>query len=178
MVRKPQQPLRTAGDPINENIETIARIEKRFLEERSVPDRIADAIAGFSGSMKFVGLHAAGFLIYIVWNLGVIPHLPAFDPYPFMLLSMVVSLEAIFLSTFVLMKQNRMSQRADQRASLDLQINLLAEREMTVVLQMLRAMGEKLGVEGAAGKKVIEQLSEHTAIEAVVSELQEKLPKE
>ena len=94
MARKPQQPLRTAGDPINENIETIARIEKRFLEERSVPDRIADAIAGFSGSMKFVGMHAAGFLIYIVWNLGVVPHLPAFDPYPFMLLSMVVGVAA------------------------------------------------------------------------------------
>jgi|SRR5882762_5828387 len=178
MARERQQPSRTGTNPINENIETIARIENRFLEERSDSDRIADAIAGFSGSMKFVGLHAVAFLIYIIWNLGFIPHLPAFDPYPFMLFSMVVSLEAIFLSTFVLIKQNRMSQRADQRASLDLQINLLAEREMTVVLQMLSAMGEKLGVEETAGKKVIEQLSEHTAIEAVVSELQEKLPKE
>jgi len=90
---------------------------------------------------------------------------------------MVVSLEAIFLSTFVLMKQNRMSQCADQRASLDLQINLWAEREMTVVLQMLSAMGGKLGVEETAGKKVIEQLSEHTAIEAVVSELRKSCQK-
>lgn len=165
MTRRLQQPSLNATDPINENIETIARIEKRFLEARSTSDRVADAIAGFSGSMTFVGLHAVGFLIYIIWNLGFIPHLRAFDPYPFMLLSMVVSLEAIFLSTFVLIKENRMSQRADQRASLDLQINLLAEREMTVVLQMLRAIGDKLGVEGAAEKKVMEQLSEHTAIE-------------
>ena len=120
MTRRLQQPSLNATDPINENIETIARIEKRFLEARSTSDRVADAIAGFSGSMTFVGLHAVGFLIYIIWNLGFIPHLRAFDPYPFMLLSMVVSLEAIFLSTFVLIKENRMSQRADQRASLDL----------------------------------------------------------
>src|ERR1041384_7401082 len=118
MAREPHQPLQTGEGLINENIETIARIEKRFLKERSVSDKIADTIAGFFGSMKFVGLHLVGFLIYILWNLGLIPHLPMFDPYPFMLLAMVVSLEAIFLSTFVLMKQNRMSQRADQRASL------------------------------------------------------------
>ena len=174
----PKQPWQADAGPINENIETIARIEKRFLEKRSVADKITDAIATFSGSMKFVVLHAAGFLLYILWNLGLVSHLRPFDPYPFMLLSMVVSLEAIFLSTFVLVKQNRMSQRADQRASLDLQINLLAEREMTVVLQMLRAIGEKLGIKETTEKRVIEQLSEHTAIEAVVSELEEKLPKE
>ena len=66
MARERQQPSRTGTNPINENIETIARIENRFLEERSDSDRIADAIAGFSGSMKFVGLHAVGLLIYII----------------------------------------------------------------------------------------------------------------
>ncbi|PYT27879.1 MAG: hypothetical protein DMG57_16900 [Acidobacteria bacterium] len=66
MARERQQLSRTDANPINDNIETIARVEKRFLEERSVSDRMADAIAGFSGSMKFVGLHAVGLLIYII----------------------------------------------------------------------------------------------------------------
>ena len=96
--------------------------------------------------------------------------------HPFLLLSVVVSLEAIFLSTFVLIKQNRMSKRSEQRAHIDLQINLLAEREMTLVLQILQGISASLGVN--APKEQIEEFVEETSVEAVAEELREKLPEE
>jgi len=95
-----------------------------------------------------------------------------------MLLSMVVSLEAIFLSTFVLMKQNRMSKRADSRAHLDLQINMLAEKEMTMVLQMLRLIGARVGVRDTLLDRELSQLARETPVETLADEIEEKLPKE
>ena len=109
-------------------------------------ERVADAIADFSGSIRFALVHLGFFAAWIMLNLGVVPLIRPWDRYPFLLLTMIVSLEAIFLATFVLIKQNRMSRRADQRAKLDLQINLLAEREMTLVLQMLQRISTRLGV--------------------------------
>src|SRR5205085_4407812 len=145
-------------------------------QRRSVSERMADAIAAFCGSMRFVITHAILFVLYVLINTGRIPHFPAFDPFPFMLLAMAVSLEAIFLSTFVLMAQHRMSRRADSRAHLDLQINLLTEKEITMALQMLREIGTRLGIEEKFHKDEIEQLSADTQVEAVATELQEKIP--
>jgi uncharacterized membrane protein len=96
-----------------------------------------------------------------------------FDPFPFMLLSVSVSLEAIFLSTFVLIKQNRMSQRADQRAHLDLQINLLTEQEMTHVLQILQKIARRLQV--PLSEDELAELSQETSIEEVASEVQKTI---
>ncbi len=90
-----------------------------------------------------------------------------------MLLSVLVGLEAIFLSTFVLMKQKRMSQRADERAHLDLQVNLLAEREMTLVLQMLEAISEHLGVNKVHSD--LHELVAETSVEAMAEELQKAM---
>src|SRR5882757_6636942 len=129
----------TIANVIRENIETIARMEEEFKRKRTFSDRVADRIGDFSGSMTFVVVHAFAFAVWIGLNLGLVPGIRPWDKFPFMLLGLVVSLEAIFLSTFVLIKQSRMSRRADERAHLDLQINLLSEREMTLVLQMLQA---------------------------------------
>src|SRR6185437_6842965 len=96
--------------------------------------------------------------LWILVNLNMVPGIKPFDRFPFLLLSVVVSVEAIFLSTFVLMKQNRMSKRADQRAHLDLQINLLSEREMTMVLQLLQQISHRLGV-GASGAHIDELIT-------------------
>jgi uncharacterized membrane protein len=159
---------------IRRNIEAIAKLEDEFNQNRTPADRIADAVGSFSGSLTFVTLHVVIYGGWIAINLGLVPAIPIFDRPPFMLLGMVVSLEAIFLSTFVLMKQNRMSRRADQRAHLDLQINLLAEREMTLVLQMLQRISTQLGVQ-LSGRE-IEELSEETSVEALASELKEALP--
>ncbi len=161
---------------IRENIEAVARLEEDFIRNRTVPERVADAIGGFSGSLTFVVLHVVIYGAWILVNLGVIPGFRRFDPFPFLLLSVVVSVEAIFLSTFVLMKQNRMSRRADARAQLDLQINLLAEREMTLVLQMLQRISTRLGVRLSGDE--IDQLTEVTSIEALASEVREKLPQD
>lgn len=101
-------------------------METSLEQKRTVVDRIADVIGGFSGSMTFVFIHMVWFVSWFVVNtlpLG-IKH---FDPYPFILLAMVVSVEGVLLSTFVLMKQNRMQARIDVRDQLDLQINLLSE---------------------------------------------------
>ncbi len=161
---------------IRRNIEGVAKLEENYILNRSLADRVADAIGGFSGSLRFVILHLVIYGLWIIVNLRLVPFIPTFDPYPFMLLSMTVSVEAIFLSTFVLMKQNRMSRRADQRAHLDLQINLLAEREMTLALTMLQRISTRLGVR-LAGEE-LEELTEETSLEALASEIKDKLPEE
>lgn len=175
MARNTHRPTSDAvSKTLQRDIETMARLERDFLKNRTLSEKAADIIAGFSGSMLFVIFHVIIYGLWVILNVRLIPFIKAWYPYPFLLLSTVVSLEAILLSTFVLMKQNRMANRADQRAKLDLQINLLSEREMTLVLQMLHRISTRLGAR--PGGDVIEELSEETPIEAIASELQEKAP--
>jgi uncharacterized membrane protein len=161
---------------IRRNIEAVAKLEENFVKNRSLADKLADWIGGFSGSVTFVLLHVVVYGLWILINLKLIPGARVFDPYPFLLLSVVVSIEAIFLSTFVLMKQNRMSRRADQRNHLDLQINLLAEREMTTVLQLLGRISARLGVPVSGGN--IEDLSAETSVAELARQISETLPEE
>jgi uncharacterized membrane protein len=174
MDQSPAQPASVSSSAIAQNIQAIVKLEESFLANRSAAERVADAIANFAGSLKFVTIHVIVYGVWIVINLGVFSWMRRFDPFPFLLLSVLVSLEAIFLSTFVLIKQNRMSKRAEQRAHLDLQINLLAEREMTAALQMLQRIATRLGVR--AHEEKIEELVEETSVETLFSELREKLP--
>jgi uncharacterized membrane protein len=161
---------------IRRNIDAVTKLEENFLRDRSPADRIADSIAAFTGSLKFVALHAVVYGTWILINVGWLPAIRKFDPYPFILLATVVSIEAIFLSTFVLVKQNRMSRREDLRAHLDLQINLLAEREMTCVLQMLQRMSIRMGEQPSSEE--IRELTKETSVEAVVDQLQKNLPED
>jgi uncharacterized membrane protein len=161
---------------IGRNIEAIAKLEESFVKNRTAGERLTDWIANFSGSLKFISIHVAVYGAWILVNTGKSRWLPHFDPFPFLLLSVVVSLEAIFLSTFVLIKQNRMSKRADQRAHLDLQINLLTEREMTLMLQMLHRISTKLGVRSR--DEEIEEFAEETSVAAVAEELRARLPED
>jgi uncharacterized membrane protein len=159
-----------------ENIELISRLEQESLARRSFMERATDAVGDFLGSPAFLLVHATVFALYFLINLGRIPGVPIFDPYPFELLSMATSVEALFLSTFVLMKQNRMSRRADARSHLDLQINLLTEKEMTLVLQMLRTVGEHLGMGHKFASEEIAGLAQVTPVERLATELKEKMP--
>ncbi len=159
------------------NIEAIARLEEEFLARRTLLERAADAIADFSGSIKFVVLHIVWFVLWFAVNSGKLPLVRAFDPYPFVLLAMLVSCEAVLLSTFVLMKQNRMSRRADQRGHLELQINILAEREITKLLQMQRLLCDHLGLKQAAVDQEAKELSQTTTVEGLAQELERKLPR-
>jgi uncharacterized membrane protein len=164
-------PERTCN-AIRENIEAVRKMEEEFENRRTLADRIADAIGGFTSSLWFVVIHVVVFGGWVLWNS--LPGTPKFDPFPYMLLGMCVSMEAIFLSTFVLMKQNRMSKREDLRAHLDLQINLLSEREMTLVLQLLQRISTRLGVRLSTDE--IEQLTEETSVEELATQLRENLP--
>ena len=118
------------SDVVENNIRTLLRLRSQRSKARNVQDRLADAITYFSGRMGFVYFHVVWFAAWIGVNTGHFG-IGVFDPYPYGLLTMIVSLEAIFLSTFVLISQNRLSEEADRRADLDLHIGLLNEAEMT-----------------------------------------------
>ena len=154
---------------IERNIRTIIQLRLKASGERGSQDRIADAITSFSGSMAFVYLHLAWFSIWVLLNTGRFGVHP-FDPFPYGLLTMVVSLEAIFLSTLVLITQNRQSDEGEHRADLDLHIGLLAEHELTRVLQMLDAIQDKLGVENHAASELAD-LEMETKPEDVLAEI-------
>jgi uncharacterized membrane protein len=160
------------------NINTVVSLEEEALLKRTVADRISDHIASFVGSISFVVLHLVWFGVWVTINTGLLLGKLKFDPYPFALLCMLVSLEGVLLSTFVLIKQNRMSQRADQRAHLDLQINLLSEKEVTKVLQLQRMICAHLGLKEAAEDRDAIELSSVTAVGNIAHELDEKMPKE
>ncbi len=121
--------------------------------------------------MRFVYLHLAVYGSWIVVNLGVIPGVPTFDP-SFVILAMVASVEAIFLSTFVLISQNRTSAAADKRADLDLQINLLTEHELTKLSEVVTAIAAHLNVK-VKDATAIEEIKRDVAPEAVLDELNE-----
>ncbi len=166
----------STSQAIRENIELVAKLEEKFQQQRTASSRMADAIAAFCGSMAFVVSHVVILVVYFAINSGLLRGVPVFDPWPYMLLSLVVSIEAIFLSTFVLMSQNRMGKRADSRAHLGLQINLLAEKEMTLVLQMLEAIGGRLGIQDKFHQSRLAELSSETPVERLAEELEDKIP--
>ena len=134
------------SDVVERNIRAIFKLRAQASRERTVEHRLADGITRLSGRMAFVYAHAVWFGAWLALNAGWFG-MRAFDPYPYGLLTMIVSLEAIFLSTFVLISQNRISDESDRRADLDLHVGLLTEAELTRVLKMLRAVHEKLGID-------------------------------
>lgn len=134
-------------DLVQRNIETVAQIENAAHESRSRSDHIADAVSAFCGSMAFVWVHCIWFGSWLLVNgTQIFPKSVRFDAPPFGVLTLVVSLEAIFLSTFILISQNRQQRLADKRNMLDLQINLLAEQESSQLLDMMEKVMTKLGL--------------------------------
>ena len=110
-------------------------------------DRMADQITTFAGSMDFVRIHLGWFGVWILINLGVLGAGLIFDKYPFGLLTLIVSLEAIFLSTFVMISQNRQAESAELRSELDYRVNVKAEKEIDLILKALHRMTDKQGIE-------------------------------
>lgn len=130
---------------LERNIQALQARRKRQEVEATLQDRIADAITRFTGSMRFVYLHLVLFGGWILVNLGWIPVVKPWD-LSFVVLAMIASVEAIFLSTFVLISQNRMAAVSDKRADLDLQISLLAEHEVTKLVTLVSSIADHLGV--------------------------------
>jgi uncharacterized membrane protein len=154
---------------LERNIDALR--DKRQEEERkaSLQDRIAELITRFSGSMAFVYVHLVLVAGWVAANLDLIPGVPAFDP-TFVILATFASVEAIFLSTFVLISQNRAAAEADRRSQLDLQTNLLSEHEITRLLTLTRAIAEHLGIREASDP-TLKELERHVAPEKVLDRL-------
>lgn len=132
--------------PQDKNISDVGAMEVRGLQERSRGEHISDVISGLASTPAFALAHVFFFAGWLVSQTGMVSLVPIFDPFPFTFLTLVVSLEAIFLSIFVLISQRRMTRQTDLLSHLDLQVNLLAEQESTKALELLYAIAEHLGV--------------------------------
>ena len=151
-----------------QNVETVTRLEEASREQRTPTDRLAEKIANFCGSMTFVWVHVVWFGGWILLNF--IPGLPHFDRFPFTFLTLVVSLEAIFLSTFILISQNLETRISERRSHLDLQLNMLSEQENTKMITILQAIAEKVGAD-LTHDPHLAALSEETMPERLVEQI-------
>jgi uncharacterized membrane protein len=131
---------------VHENIRALVEVRKQFARGRSLQEKVADAITGFAGSMAFVYFHIAFYGFWFTANTRLIPGLKPWDPFPFVMMAMIASVEAIFLTTFILISQNRMQAVAEKRNDLDLQINLLSEHEMTRSIELIERIARHLNV--------------------------------
>jgi uncharacterized membrane protein len=154
---------------IERNVRTMAHVRQKDFRAQSSHDRVASVVASFSGSMLFLYLHAVWFFVWILINSGWIGIRP-FDPFPYGHLATFVSLEAIFLSTLVLITQKRLRDEVERRANLDLHVGLLAEHELTQALRMLHAIQQKLGIE-TEGANELADLEMETMPEDVLAEI-------
>ena len=170
------RPKPSASLLLAENVQRIADLEAELLTRRSWGERFGDRLVALAGSASCMLAHAIFFASWILANTGMIPGVGIFDPYPFAFLTLVVSLEAIFLSLAVLNNQSRMAFQADRRAHLDLQINLLAEAESTATLRLLQAVARSLGVRDDAADASESTLSATTDILDLAKELETRLP--
>lgn len=158
---------------VERNINALLARRRDDDRRRRVQDRAADAITRFTGSMTFVYIHLALYAAWILTNLGFVPGLGGLKGFDqgFTVLAMEASVEAIFLSTFVLISQNRMQALADKRADLDLQVSLLAEHEVTELIRMVRAMAARMGVAEAHDPE-LDELATDVQPEEVLSHIE------
>ena len=163
---------KTVDQLTKQNVKSIAELDRAAQEELTPADRVADRITRFCGSMTFFWVHVIWFAVWIIGN-AAFPIKPL-DPYPFSFLTLVVSLEAIFLSTFIMISENRQGRIDERRSHLDLQINLLAEQENTKMLQLLKGIAEKLGVDPTKDPDVA-VLEQATRPEKLVEQIDESI---
>lgn len=154
---------------LRRNIEALQERRRQEAASSTPQERLAAAITAFSGSMTFVYLHLALFGAWIAINLGLVPGLRAFDP-SFVILAMEASVEAIFLSTFVLISQNRSAAEADKRADLDLRISLLTEHELTTLTRLATAISERLNL--PPNDPELDEVKKDIAPETVLDEIE------
>jgi uncharacterized membrane protein len=157
---------------LRRNIEALRRRRRDEEAAAGMEERLASAITRFTGSMGFVYAHVALYGFWIVANLGWLPGLDAWDA-TFVVLAMVASVEAIFLATFVLITQNRMATAADKRAELDVQISLLAEAEITKLVELVSEIARRMDLP-AAEHSELEEMKQQVAPEAVLDAIEEE----
>jgi uncharacterized membrane protein len=159
---------------LRDHIEIIAKHEQEFLQRRTRSEKLGDSLGAFIGSLTFVSIHLCAFVAWLLANslsLG-IAH---FDPFPFPLLDTIVAIEAIFLASFIVMRQSRTSRRSDERDHLILQILMLTEKEITAVLGVERQLAARMGLKEVAKDGDLEQLSQQTSIDEMAQTLHDHL---
>jgi uncharacterized membrane protein len=158
------------------NIQALQSRREREEAQATLEARIAEAMTRFTGSMLFVYLHLAIFGFWIIANLGWIPGVPKWDE-SFVVLAMWASVEAIFLSTFVLISQNRMQAAAEKRADLDLQISLLAEHEVTKLVTLVSSIANRMGITTEVDAE-LDEIQQDVSAEAVLDEIEAVKPRD
>ena len=162
-----------SSSAVEENVAAIKRWEGASLLARSTAEQVSDWIACTAGSGPVLVLHVLWFGAWVTVNAGVIPGIRPLDPFPFPFLTMTVSLEAIFLALVVLASQNRLSRQTDKRGHLDLQIDLLAEREMTAVLQLLQDIARHLNVQTTVTPEQLRDLMKKTDLRRLTNRMED-----
>jgi uncharacterized membrane protein len=168
--RKTLQPAE-ANKQTSKNIESVLKLEEEDEQELSPFHRLSHAFGGFVGTIHFVTLQCLAVLVWVAFNLQIVSILP-FDPFPFPLLSLFLALEAVLLTSFVLIRQ-KMDLRSERRNHLDLQINMLAEKEATTILNLLRDIADHLKVDAPSDAER-EELAKETPIESIARDLRSK----
>jgi uncharacterized membrane protein len=162
--------------PTKLNIEAIAKLEHDALLRRTPTERTSDTITKFAGSIAFLLLQVLLVLAWSTINLGFIPPVKPFDPFPFGILALVISSESVVLTIFVLISQNRMARQAERRSHLDLQVGMLAEQELTALLQMQHKICRHLNIDVESSKQELKGFSDATDVHKLASDLEDKLP--
>jgi uncharacterized membrane protein len=156
---------------LERNISALASLRRREKEKAAGQERVAALISRFAGSMGFVYIHLVIVAVWVAINLGWVAGVVRFDP-TFVILATAASVEAIFISTFVLISQNRAAAEADRRADLDLQVSLLAEHEITRLITLTSAIARHLDV-AEAGDPELSELEQDIAPEAVMERMEQ-----
>jgi uncharacterized membrane protein len=171
-------PDKAKTNPTQYNIEAIAKLEQDALARRTAAERISEAIARFIGSVAFLLLQILLVLSWGAINLNLIPGVKPFDPFPFGILALVISSESVVLTIFVLLSQNRMTRQAERRSHLDLQVSMLAEQELTTMLEMQQKICQHIGVDVASSMQQLQGFANATDVHELASELEDKLPEQ
>jgi uncharacterized membrane protein len=158
-----------------ENVEQVIRDERTIAEGRSLAVRIGEVVGASAGTLTYVFVQIAWVIIWVVINAGYFPGIAPFDPYPFALLGGIMSLQCVFLACFVLMKQAHEARMSDRRSHLALQVNLLVEKEVTKLIQMLERMSVAEGIEEQVTDREAKELGRATDMDEVVQELDRRL---
>jgi uncharacterized membrane protein len=170
---KTPKKARSGRQTTEKNIESILKLEEKDEQDLSTFHRVSHAVGWFVGTIYFVIFQCLFVLLWIALNARLLGKIPAFDPYPFPLLSTVLATEAVLLTSFVLIRQNAIDLRSERRNHLDLQINLLAEKEATSILKILHEIAEHLKIDVSADAER-EELAEDTAVENIARDLRSK----
>jgi uncharacterized membrane protein len=161
---------------IDASIDAIIEAEQAAERSRSPSEVVYEWVGGFIGTLNFVAIQVLSAAFWVVINSGLAPAIRPFDPFPFPILSLILTLEAVLVAAFVLMKQNRMSKLADRRAHLNLQINLMTERETTKIIGILLEIGERLDIQHKVLDEESRQLSRLLVIESLIETMHNKFP--